>query len=116
MFGNLPTLVVGGLGVEAVVEQIECLGVCSFVRQREGIEVDGVYEVDGQIATATLAFADEVVFVGGGDERGTALSAFTETGVGIAHVRLAGSDDVLEGFVLLVRTEGYLVKQYERCL
>ena len=68
VFGNLPTLVVGGLGVEAVVKQIECLGVCSFVRQREGIEVDGVYEVDGQIATATLAFADEVVFVGGGNE------------------------------------------------
>ena len=47
--------------LEAVVEQVECLGVGSLVGQGEGVEVDGVLEVDDEIASCALGAADEVV-------------------------------------------------------
>jgi hypothetical protein len=96
-----------------VVEQVECLGVGSLVGQGEGVEVDGVLEVDDEIASCAFGAADEVVLVGGGNERGSAFPEFTESGVGVAYVRAAAGDDVLEGLVLLVGAEGDFVEEDE---
>jgi len=73
VFANELALLVSGLRLETVVEQIECLGVGSLVGQGKGIQVDGLLEVDGQIATGALRGAYEGVVVGGGNERGAAL-------------------------------------------
>ena len=62
--GDELALVVGGLGLEAVVEQVERLGVGSLVGQGEGVEVYGVLEVDDEIASCAFGAADEVVLVG----------------------------------------------------
>ena len=66
--GDLLALVMGGLGIKAVVEQIECLGVSSLVGQWELVQIDSPVVVYSQITSAALALADEVVFVGGGDK------------------------------------------------
>ena len=86
VLGDELALVVGGLGLKTVVEQVECLGVGSLVGQGEGVEVNGVLEVDDEIASCAFGTADEVVLVGSGNERCTALPEFTEAGVGVAHV------------------------------
>ena len=114
--GDELALLMGWLWVEAVVEQVQCLCIGTFVGQRKVFQIHGALEVDDQIAAGALCVTDEVVFVGGGDERGTAFPQFTEAGIGVADIRTAGGDNVLEGFAFLVAAKGDFIEEDERCL